>query len=295
MELKRLGRKTYYVTGAFHVGVYVIREDDMKSVCLIDTGVDEETATEIDELLIKNNMQVTYIINTHFHADHVGGNSYFKEKYDCMVVSDQMNAALISNYDICPSIVWGAVPISELLNNYYYARSCECRNYKEVRLPRGITVGQLPGHCITMLYVKTDDDVMFVGDAVIDGRTLESHPVSYIYDIKKYLGSLDKLLTLPAKIYVPYHSDEVEDISGLVKVNRENVLENLDIIRKICEAPHTLDEIYEEFSNIRGLRPSLYRYVVEGGIIRTYMTYLYNKGELSVNAENNHITWCMAK
>ena len=36
-------------------------------------------------------------------------------------MSTKINATLMSNYDICPSIVWGAAPIEEILNNYFYA------------------------------------------------------------------------------------------------------------------------------------------------------------------------------
>lgn len=298
-ELIQVGKSTFYISGPFHVGIYVMHDnhtagyDDnqRQSVCLIDSGVDRVVAKVIDKLLTEKNFRVELIINTHYHADHSGGNAYFKEKYDCKIVSTKINAALVSNYDICPAIVWGAAPIDEIMNSYFYATPTDTEDIEKVELPAGLEYIELPGHCISMICVRTDDDVLFLGDAVISRETLEQHPLSYIYEIGTYLESLDKLKNIRAGLYIPYHAEPVKNIRRLVKANRQNVLDNIECIKKICVCPRDIDEIISIFFNQKGVRLSLYKYAVEGGVVRTYVSYLHNKGELVAENIDNFIKW----
>jgi len=297
-ELIQVGQHTYYLTGPFHVGVYAFSMDDgtgKTQVCLIDSGVDKTVARVLDKLLVEKHFEVRYIINTHYHADHSGGNAYFKEKYNCAIISTKINAALMSNYDICPAVVWGAAPITEIMNNYFYATSAEAYDIETLSAPEGIEYIEIGGHSISHICVKTSDDVVFVGDAVVSKETVEKHPLVYEYEIGAYLESLEKLEKIKGSLYIPYHAEPVKNIKRLIKINRQNVYDNIEAIKKICLEPRDLDEIISIFFNERGLRLSLYKYAVEGGVIRTYVTYLYNKGELTVENIDNFIKWKTSK
>ncbi len=293
-ELIQVAENTYYLTGPFHVGVYVFAKNEKtgkKQVCLIDSGVDKVVARVLDRLLIEQNFEVIYIINTHYHADHSGGNAYFKEKYNCKILSTKINAALMSNYDICPAVVWGAAPITEIMNNYFYATSADALDIEKSEMPDGIEYMEIGGHCISHICVKTKDDIVFVGDAVVSKETVEKHPLIYEYEIGAYLESLDKLEKIKGSLYIPYHAEPVKNIKRLIKINRENVYDNIDAIKRICMKPRDLDEIISMFFNQRGLKLSLYKYAVEGGVVRTYVTYLYNKGQLTTQNIDNFIKW----
>jgi len=231
MELIQLGEKTYYSSGLFHVGIYVLTAQPDASgnypVCLIDSGLDEEYAISLDEVLKANHFQVSMIINTHYHADHAGGNPYFKEKYDCRILSSKINAALISNYDICPSIVWGASRISSISTHYFYTSQTPAEDLCLDSMPDGLSVISIPGHCIEMVAVKTSDNVVFVGDAVIAVETIKEHALFYIYHVEDYLKSLQILDGETANYFVPYHADPVSDIKELTSINRNCVLDNI--------------------------------------------------------------------
>lgn len=302
-ELEKIGERTYYLTGPFQVGVYVLDDEvsykkndnndwaGYKKVCLIDSGLDKVVAKILDKLLAENKFAVELIINTHYHADHCGGNKYFQDKYGCRIVSSKVNAALISNYDICPSIIWGGPPIKEIINNYFYAESTDADDITEINLPDGFEITDLPGHCISMLCVKTPDDIMFLGDAVVGKKTLEVNHISYIYEIEPYLESLHKLKKKKASLYVPYHAKPVKDIKKLVDINLENVKNNIELIKKICYTPKTLDEIAAAYFSMHDLKLSMYKYAVEGCELRTYVSYLHNIGELVSINDNNYIKW----
>lgn len=293
-ELIKVGEKTYYISGPFHVGVYDLGTKNsvgQSEVCLIDTGVDTTVAKVIDKRLMDAGFTVKLIINTHYHADHSGGNYYFKEKYNCTICSSKMNAALISNYDICPAIVWGAKPINEILNNYFYATPSEAEDIEGKELPQGIELVELNGHSLSQIGVRTSDDVLFLGDAVVSKETIDKHPLTYIYDPKVQFETLEALKKIKASLYIPYHAEPVKRIKPLCDYNIKGMDDNLNLIREICQEPRHLDEIIRLFYNQRGLKLSLYKYAVEGGIVRTYLTYLYNKGELVVTNEDNYLKW----
>ena len=288
IELKKIGENTYYFDGLFHVGLYKLSAD---SVCLIDAGIDAAYAKEMDERLIMNNWKVSLIINTHYHADHCGGNRYFQDKYNCEIYATKINAALMSNYDICPAIVWGAVPLNVLLNNYYLADSSDVRDIAGAKLPQGLELVELPGHAISMLGVVTDDGVAFLGDAVVGEDTLEREKLTYIYDLGDYLESLDKVEAIDAMMYVPYHGAPVGGIKPLVALNRENVLTNLKRIKAICKTPRYFDEIVHEFFNDADMELTLYKYNVKGGMVKTYLTYLHNIGQMETECIDNYLLW----
>ncbi|MBQ8413265.1 MAG: MBL fold metallo-hydrolase [Lachnospiraceae bacterium] len=293
-ELIKVGERTYYISGPFHVGVYdlgTISYAGKREVCLIDTGVDKVVAKVIDKRLIEAGFTVKMIINTHYHADHCGGNLYFKEKYDCIIYATKLNAALIENFQICPAIIWGATPIREVLNNYFYAEPTEAEDISAVNLPEGLEYTELPGHCIGMIAVRTSDDVLFLGDAVVSQYTVENHPLTYIYEVGEYLESLEKLKKIKAALYIPYHAEPVKKIKSLCDINIKSVLDNIQTIKKICEIPRHIDEVISMFFNEKGLKLSMYKYAVEGGIIKTYITHLYNNGELTAENIDSYIKW----
>ena len=55
---------------------YVINDDNSKLVGVIDPS----EASPIIDFLTKKNLKLNYILNTHHHYDHIGGNIDLKKK-----------------------------------------------------------------------------------------------------------------------------------------------------------------------------------------------------------------------
>ena len=77
MELRQVGNKTYYIEHDTNIGIYNIEDN---KICLIDTGSAGD-GEKIDEIITNNGWELKYILNTHTHIDHIGGNKYLIEKY----------------------------------------------------------------------------------------------------------------------------------------------------------------------------------------------------------------------
>ena len=54
---------------------YLIIDENNKNACVIDPS----EAKPIINFLEKHNIKLSYILNTHHHIDHVGGNSELKK------------------------------------------------------------------------------------------------------------------------------------------------------------------------------------------------------------------------
>ena len=61
---------------------YVIIDENNKKTCVVDPS----ESIPIINFLKKKNLKLNYILNTHHHFDHVGGNIELKEKYKAIVI-----------------------------------------------------------------------------------------------------------------------------------------------------------------------------------------------------------------
>ena len=75
---------------------YLIIDEKKNIACVIDPGEDEP----IIEYLENNNIKLKYILNTHHHYDHVGGNQKLKNKYGANVVGYKDDKDRIPEIDI---------------------------------------------------------------------------------------------------------------------------------------------------------------------------------------------------
>ena len=75
---------------------YIIIDIKNKNTCVVDPS----ESKPIINFLEKNNLQLNYILNTHHHYDHVGGNSELKKKYKAKIVGFEGDCERIPEIDI---------------------------------------------------------------------------------------------------------------------------------------------------------------------------------------------------
>ena len=159
-ELIQVGEHTYYIDCPAKMGVYCTSE---KEAILIDSGNDKDAAKKVLKIFDQQGWKLTMVINTHSHADHIGGNAMLQQRTGCMIYGPSMESGTIKDPIYEPSLLYGGYPFKELRNKFLMAQPTEkyltlnldgTAHGKRV-LPEGMEVIGLPGHAMNMIAVKT--------------------------------------------------------------------------------------------------------------------------------------------
>ncbi|MBD5285481.1 MAG: MBL fold metallo-hydrolase [Bacteroides sp.] len=79
----------------FGINTYIIWDSESKDAAIIDPGMySPAEQSAIDRFIADNNLQLTQMINTHMHVDHIFGDNYIKEKYGLKVCASPLDAFL---------------------------------------------------------------------------------------------------------------------------------------------------------------------------------------------------------
>ena len=76
---------------------YLVIDEKNQSACVIDPS----EAKPIINFIEKNKIHLKFILNTHHHYDHVGGNKELKKKYNTKIIGFEEDKDRIPDIDIC--------------------------------------------------------------------------------------------------------------------------------------------------------------------------------------------------
>ena len=186
---------------------YLIIDESNNSACIVDPS----EAEPIINFLKNKNIKLKYILNTHHHYDHIGGNQELKKKYGSVVVGFKGDSKRIPEIDILLED-----------NQIWKAENFEA---KIMHIP-----GHTSGH-ICFYFEK--EKIIFTGDTLFSlgcGRIFEG-------TYEQMFASLNKLKKLPidTKIYCG-HEYTLKN-SMFCKKYEEN---NKNLKKKIIEIEHKL-------------------------------------------------------
>lgn len=286
-ELNPLGKRTYYINGSSHVGVF--RTGDGEAV-LIDSGDDRGVGSRIAERLAEQNWRLRAIYNTHAHSDHAGGNKFLQDKYGCPSYMSGMEAPFSRDPTMWPGILYGGCPPKHLWSKYLYGEPCFSQELRPEHLPEGMTTVLLPGHSPEQIGYRTEDGVWFLGDTVVGIPTLNRFGITYIFNVVEYLKSLDVAEKLQGEWFVAAHAAPVRDIVPLVQVNRAKVWEIAERIRAFCDGV-TEEQIVQHVFDCYRPNMSLTRYYIVTATVRAYITMLADRGDISCYLHDHRVCW----
>ena len=230
MELIQVGEKTYYLKNPTNIGIYKIDEEN---VYIIDSGNDKDAGKKIIKIIENEGWHIKGLINTHSNADHIGGNKVIEERTNCSIYASDIEMSFIKNPILEPTMLYGGYPFKDLKNKFLYAKPSNVLNIKD-NLPDGLEYFPLKGHFLDMIGLKTSDDIYFLGDALFSEETINKYHLFFIYDVKEYLNTLDYLSNLNGKLYIASHCEATNDISNLIKINKDKILEISNKIYNLC-------------------------------------------------------------
>ena len=287
-ELVQVAPHTYYINSPSKVGVYV--EED-NSVWLIDSGNDKDAGRKIQKRLEENGWTLKAIINTHSNADHIGGNTLLQNRLQCQIYATPMENAVIGAPILEPSFLYGGYPFQKLRSKFLMATSSQSQDIAQAALPEGMEILPLGGHFWQMIGVKTPDDVYFLADCVFGENIVEKYHISFVYDTKAFLETLEFVKTLEGKLCIPAHAEPTEHIAALAEINQKITEEILERLLTICQTPKNFETILQEVFTSYGLTMDYAQYVLVGSTIRSYLSYLFDAGKVEAFVENALLLW----
>ena len=76
---------------------YLVIDNKTNSACVIDPSESKPIINFVE----KTNINLKFILNTHHHYDHIGGNKELKKKYSAKVIGFEEDKNRIPEIDIC--------------------------------------------------------------------------------------------------------------------------------------------------------------------------------------------------
>jgi len=87
-----------FTVGMFGTNCFLVADAETHDALIIDPGFDQEfEARTVLKEIERNGFEVRYIINTHGHIDHIGGNKTLKEVTKSPILIHENDAPALSN------------------------------------------------------------------------------------------------------------------------------------------------------------------------------------------------------
>jgi hydroxyacylglutathione hydrolase len=198
---------------------YLIIDEEKKIACVIDPS----EAKPIINFIESNNLKLVYILNTHHHFDHVGGNLELKSKYNSKVVGFTGDKDRIPEIDIL-------VEDNQTWKEYDF----EAKIY---HIP-GHTSGHIAFHFFKEKKIFTGDTLFSLGC----GRIFEG-------TYKQMYESLNKIKKLPKETEIYCGHEYTMQNSKFCKANDNK---NLKLKKKIIEIEECLKKGLPTIPSILG-------------------------------------------
>ena len=214
MKLTQVRGNTWVLDSWELIPLYKL--DDHRCI-LLDTGTVEQRE-ELEETLDEAGLTPVAILGSHTHIDHMGSHAYFQKTRGTQVVMSLGEAGQIFS-PLGLQLQYNNFPMA-LFPDYPELGTAPCVPDRVI-LPgedrvtlfgAEFTILRTPGHTVDHICVGTPDDVLYVGDAMMTGRTLHYAKFPYALSMEVYLDSMVKLREAKAACYVVAHKGVYEDI-----------------------------------------------------------------------------------
>lgn len=291
----------------FWVYAYLVTCGDQ--LVLIDTGSGSDisnnglvegfarVSAEIGrEVKVEN---LTHILLTHGHIDHMGGVIFLKERSHALIGVHELDKQTISHHEerlmlinhhlnqfLCESGVIEEER-SQLLQDHKFTKAFFHSIPVDFTFEQGgmrsgpFQMVHLPGHCPGQVAIRLDDHV-FCGDHILSGITPHQSPERLIpySGLGHYLESLEKFIQWAGgyKLILTGHDHPIENLKSRTDVIRRAINTRLNQSMEFLNEPHSISDITRHlYGSVGG-----YKYLLVIEKTGAYVEFLYQRGLLEI-------------
>ncbi len=269
-EINKLIGNTSYYSAFSNVGIVDTGNGD---VILVDTCDHPRMIRGLDRLLGAKNLRVKTVIDTHCHVDHIAGNKYFSDKYGCEILAPKGEVFFIENPDLEAKFYYAGIDTEKSRNPFFMVDPTVAKVITPENTPEGLEIISLPGHSFDMIGVRTQDDVVFLADAILSKKTWDEHKLPFFYNINAALETLEEIKNMKGKLFVPAHDVPTENVGELAEYNIMRMKERKELVYDICEGL-SFDDMFASLIEKLNLHLVTSKYPMYAVMLRNFLQSL---------------------
>lgn len=293
MSLTQLTERVHVWEGGVNFGIIVGEE---KGLILVDSGLDSHAARKALRPFLESGHHLSVIINTHSHADHIGGNADLVRRYGPAVFAPEKEIPFIRWPELEPlGLYGGAWPHPGLQTKFLRA---EPTGLVEP-LPAGrwtphgsgveLELIPTPGHALDQVAIAVDG-VLLAADGLFKPEVIAKHPITFLVNVAEYLSSLERLATRSERFILPGHGalvdrsvGEGDPLPAIIAANQAAISRIQEAILSALRESLSLEELlYQVVEGLGKRLESEPQYFLDRAAISAHLTYLIEQKQVQV-------------
>jgi hydroxyacylglutathione hydrolase len=294
MEIIKVKGNTFCIdTGMTYIPFYKINDEE---IIMMDTGWKVGEREGIEGLLEENNYKIVGIICSHAHIDHIGNNTYFKNKFNCIIAMPAYEA-LVCSSTVNLKVYYSTRTLSNVTEHFGHM-VCETdimiSDNQDKIYVCGIKFKILhtPGHSPAHICISTPDNVAYVGDALISYEVMKGAKMPYAFILKEDLKSKTKLFDLKCSRYVVAHKGLYDDITKLINDNIDFYKNRAERIYDVIDGAMTMEDIMKSVIKSFNIHvKTVDKYALIERMLRSYVEYLNETERIELIMDNGFLKY----
>lgn len=278
---------------------------------LVDSGLDENLVRKVVNALANEGVSVAAIVNTHAHADHIGGNAWAVKRTGAKVAAPAYEHYFVERPELEPYTLFGATPPKAMLGKFLRAEASKVDHVLEpgereiegfrVKLhalgghsvgQMGVEVGGVPGRGRGEVASRRDR-TLFVGDALLPESTLSKYGLVFAVDPLAARASTERLRDMRDVTVVSYHGGVVADVEAAVRANTEAMTRAVDALHSLLErGPATAEDALQHLLDaFPPAQLTVELHALQAATVRGYLAALERAGRVEAYLDGRRLLW----
>lgn len=295
MQITWLTEQVGYIRAVVNSGV--IRAAG-NQVIVIDTGIDESAARKINTCVTSLGLSICAVVNTHAHADHVGGNSALKNITNAEIHAPELEKPLCEAPIYEPIYLSaGAYPVKELQQKFFQALPSKIdvtiRQARHHHMVAGLSLEMipLPGHAIGQMGIGFDG-VLFVADALFSTDVFDKHGIPFFMDSIRQRETLQYIEKSAFSWFVASHAEATQDVLPMVMRYKTFLMTLESHLLGQLQSRRSESDLMRSVCNLLGIKLSnLPQYALTRTPIVAMLNGLLEKGLITYTFDQNILWW----